>query len=48
MATITPTPVLSVSGSFDTNPSYSGTFIPTVWAGKLNVKFYATTVFGAE
>jgi hypothetical protein len=24
----------------------SGTFIPTIWSGKLNVKFYSTTVFG--
>lgn len=46
MATITPAAVTPVSGDFATNPSYSGTFIPTIWSGKLNVKFYATTVFG--
>lgn len=34
------------SGAFNTNPAASGTFIPTIWAGKLNVKFYSTTVFG--
>ena len=34
------------AGAYDTNPSYSGTFIPTLWSSKLNVKFYATTVFG--
>lgn len=34
------------SGAFNTNPAAAGTFIPTIWAGKLNVKFYATTVFG--
>lgn len=48
MATITPgvvTPIQS-GGPFDTATPYSGTFIPTIWSGKLNVKFYATTVFG--
>ncbi len=37
---------VTVTGSFTTNPAYTGRFIPTLWAGKLNVKFYATTVFG--
>ena len=37
---------VAVTGSFTTNPAYSGKFIPTLWASKLNVKFYATTVFG--
>jgi len=37
---------VAVTGSFTTNPAYTGRFIPTLWAGKLNVKFYATTVFG--
>jgi len=32
--------------SFVTNPTYTGTFIPQIWSGKLNVKFYASTVFG--
>jgi hypothetical protein len=26
--------------------NYSGTFIPSVWSSKLNVKFYASTTFG--
>ena len=46
MSTITPAATIPVTGSFATNPSYSGTFIPAIWSGKLNVKFYATTVFG--
>ena len=32
------------SGSFDTNPSYSSTFIPQLWSQKLNAKFYANTM----
>lgn len=32
------------SGAFDTNPSYSGAFIPTLWSGKLNAKFYQNTI----
>lgn len=44
MATITPAAVMNVAGSFATNPSYSGTFIPTIWSSKLNAKFYATSV----
>ncbi len=32
--------------AFNTSPSYSGTFIPQLWSAKLNVKFYAATVFG--
>lgn len=28
------------------SPSYSGTFIPEIWSTKLQVKFYAATVFG--
>jgi N4-gp56 family major capsid protein len=36
----------AVTGPFVTAPAYSQTFIPSVWSGKLNVKFYATTVFG--
>lgn len=37
---------VATTGSFTTSPTYTGTFIPTIWSGKLNVKFYATTVFG--
>jgi hypothetical protein len=36
----------SSAGAFNTSPAASGVFIPTIWSGKLNVKFYATTVFG--
>lgn len=53
MATITPATVFSTSSSgtfpnanFTTNPTYSGTFIPTIWSAKLNAKFYAATTFG--
>ena len=35
-----------VNSPFNTNPSYSGSFIPTLWSSKLNAKFYAATVFG--
>jgi len=45
MSTITPAAVLPVQSPYDTNPSYSGTFIPTIWSSKLNVKFYAASVF---
>ena len=38
--------IFPVSAPFDTTPSYSGTFIPTVWAAKLNAKFYAASVYG--
>ena len=37
---------ITVQSPFNTSPAYSGTFIPQIWSGKLNVKFYATTVFG--
>lgn len=46
MATITPAAVFGVTAPFNTNPSYSGTFIPAVWSSKMNVKFYAATTFG--
>jgi hypothetical protein len=36
----------AVQAPFNTNPAYSGNFIPQLWSGKLNAKFYATTVFG--
>lgn len=46
MATVTAsTPLVGVGGSF-AGVNYSGTFIPTLWASKLNRKFYLTTVFG--
>lgn len=37
---------VAVQSPFNTSPAYSGTFIPALWSGRLNVKFYATTVFG--
>lgn len=46
MTTITPAAVFPVQSPFNTSPSYSGTFIPTIWSTKLNVKFYAATTFG--
>lgn len=36
---------VAVQAPFTTTPAYSGTFIPQLWSGKLNAKFYATTVF---
>lgn len=38
--------VFPVSAPFNTNPSYSGAFIPTVWSAKLNAKFYKASVYG--
>jgi hypothetical protein len=45
MSTITPAAVTPVQAPFNTSPSYSGTFIPTIWSSKLNVKFYAQSTF---
>ena len=46
MATITATPALiGQTGPF-AGINFSGTFIPTLWSAKLNVKFYAATTFG--
>jgi hypothetical protein len=45
MATITPAAVIPVASPYNTSPSYSGTFIPSIWSAKLNAKFYAATVF---
>ena len=46
MANITATtPLTGVGGDF-AGVNYSGSFIPTLWAAKLNRKFYLTTVFG--
>lgn len=47
MSTITPAANFPVAAPFNTNPSYSGTFIPAVWSAKLNAKFYAASVFAA-
>lgn len=38
--------VFPVNAPNNTNPSYSGTFIPAVWSAKLNAKFYAASVYG--
>lgn len=54
MATVTPSTVTpinaqqwAVSNSASApNPPYSGTFIPTLWSGKLAKKFYNSTIFG--
>lgn len=45
MATITPAATTPVSGSFATSPSYSGTFIPTLWSARMNAKFYTASTF---
>lgn len=45
MSTITPAAVFPVASPFNTTPSYSGTFIPTVWSSKMNAKFYAASTF---
>ena len=47
MASITPGIVTPVAGAFVTNPSYSGTFIPSIWSAKLNAKFYAASTFAS-
>lgn len=49
MATITPAINYPInSGSvFDTTPALSGTYIPAIWSGKMNAKFYATSTFAA-
>lgn len=46
MSTITAAAGYPVAAPFNTTPAYSGTFIPAVWSAKLNVKFYAASVFG--
>lgn len=37
MATVTPAATYPVAGAFNTNPAYSGTFIPVLWSKKLNM-----------
>src|SRR3954469_23983967 len=41
------TPVIYPSTATSPNPSYTGTFIPEIWSGKLIEKFYASTVLAA-
>ena len=45
MSQITPAATFPVAAPFNTNPAYSGTFIPAVWSSKMNVKFYAASTF---
>ncbi|HQT19224.1 MAG TPA: hypothetical protein PLE48_14495 [Thiobacillus sp.] len=45
MSTITPAATFPVASPFNTNPAYSGTFIPAVWSAKMNAKFYAASTF---
>lgn len=44
MATVTPAATYPVNSPFNTSPAYSGSFIPTLWSGKLLAKFYANTM----
>lgn len=39
-------PIYPVASPFNTNPPYSGNFIPAVWSAKMNAKFYAASVYG--
>lgn len=36
--------VFPTSGDFTTDPTYTGSFIPTLWSGKLLAKFYQNTM----
>lgn len=36
--------VFPTTGAFTTNPTYTGSFIPTLWSGKLLAKFYQNTM----
>lgn len=45
MSTITAAPVTPVGSPYNVTPSYSGTFIPTLWSAKLNAKFYTASTF---
>jgi len=40
MATVTPGAVFTTNAPYNTNPDYSGVFIPTLWSKKLLVKLY--------
>lgn len=44
MATVTPGAVFPTNAPFNTNPNYSGVFIPTLWSSKLLIKFYQNTM----
>ncbi len=45
MSTNTPGTLYPTTGSFNTSPAYSGTFIPQVWSAKLQTKFYDASTF---
>jgi len=45
VTTITSGAVTPVGSLYNTSPAYSGTFIPTIWSSKLNVKFYTASTF---
>ena len=47
MSTLTPAAVYPVGSPFNTNPAYSGTFIPQVWSAKLQAKFYDASTFAS-
>ena len=47
MTTLVPGVVTPVGAAYNTNPSYSGTFIPTIWSARLNAKFYAASTFAS-
>jgi hypothetical protein len=50
MATITPAETFPITNAsaFDIDPAfYSGEFIPAIWSGKLNAKFFAASTFAA-
>lgn len=47
MANITPAPVIPVQAPYNTTPSYSGTFIPTIWSGKMTARFYEASTYVA-
>ncbi len=47
MATVTSGVTLPVAAPYNTNPAYSGTFIPTIWSSKLNAKFYTASTFAS-
>ena len=40
-------PPIFPTGAITPTPAYSGTFIPSIWSGKLIEKFYASTVLAA-
>jgi hypothetical protein len=50
MSTITPAATMPISAGsdFDISPAYySGEFIPALWSGQLNAKFFAASTFAA-